>query len=105
MNKNWLDAKWMAEQDEVQRVFIQWKIISQGQYSWAKVKPMFIAGELDSEKYSYSEQYKEAVRIRNLRKAEEKRIGKKIWSKGAPSSSRVELAEEKKQELHWVVKE
>ena len=103
MNMNWLDANWIAKQDEVQRVFIQWQIISKGQFPWAKAKQMFISGELDSEKYSYSEQYKEAVRIRDLRKAEEKRIGKKIWSKGAPSSSRKELAEERKQELTWVI--
>ena len=103
MNMNWLDPAWMAKQDEVQRVFIQWQIISKGQFSWKKAKELFIAGELDSETDSFSEQYKEAVRIRDLRLKEEKRIGKKIWSKGAPPTDRKKLEESRKQELTWVV--
>ena len=105
MNMKWIDGNYVATLDEVQKVFIQWKIISEGQFSWKVAKQKFIDGDLDSEEYSYSDQYKEAVRIKALRKAEEKRIGKKIWSKGAPSNSRVKLAEEKQQELTWVIKE
>ena len=101
MNMNWLDGAWMAKQDEVQKVMIQWKIVTKGQYPWAKARKIMIAGELDNEDTSFSGQYEEAVRVKALREAEEKRIGKKIWSKGAPPNGRKELAAYKEESKTW----